>query len=503
MAGSSKGKVDGLISDPSRIPDAIRNGRDAICHLLNELKNRADPEAASAMKETYSALMDFILDGQRGHKSHASNHKSKEEKRNAVDMLLLDLDSLPTTLLVSMMIRCNEEIQNGQDQLDPCLMALVGMLVSVLGSRDVVVEGGEQKSGTEYRDRIIRVLCNANWLPRNLVLLCNLLRDVSSLSQSEWDYATDTIVMKLDHIEPDEMPATVFQLLLISKGLNGSKILSALVEYYNKRLIFSEGDVEEDHDDGVGEDNSSQLDSADLISSGPQSGSIQQSASTVLFHVCQALSQGHPIHKDLLRLLRAGAQSPHLVLSPFVLFLGLAMASVKKFRQSVGDAIRAIFVKQIDIKLRCRHDAWFEHRSHYVAVATLTKHLIRQSTKFGGWDHIAQGVLDLAMALLATSSNAVARDSQRLRQAWTVGTTIILSVVKSSPSSVEVLVKLLNERILASGKVAATTIQYTNCLSRIISQRRSVLMENPNIIWGVLDDIASLEIATARNIVID
>ena len=69
-------------------------------------------------------------------------------------MLLLDLDSLPTTLLVSMMIRCNEEIQNGQDQLDPCLMALVGMLVSVLGSRDVVVEGGEQKSGTEYRDRV-------------------------------------------------------------------------------------------------------------------------------------------------------------------------------------------------------------------------------------------------------------------------------------------------------------------------------------------------------------
>ena len=83
------------------------------------------------------------------------------------------------------------------------------------------------------------MLCNANWLPRNLVLLCNLLRDVSSLSQSEWDYATDTIVMKLDHIEPDEMPATVFQLLLISKGLNGSKILSALVEYYNKRCQSS------------------------------------------------------------------------------------------------------------------------------------------------------------------------------------------------------------------------------------------------------------------------
>ena len=45
----------------------------------------------------------------------------------------------------------------------------------------------------------------------------------------------DTIVNKFEHIEPDEMPATVFQVLLISKGLNGSKILSALIDYYNKR----------------------------------------------------------------------------------------------------------------------------------------------------------------------------------------------------------------------------------------------------------------------------
>lgn len=75
MAGSSKGKADGLISDPSRIPAAIRSGKDAISHLLNELKNRADAEAASAMKETYSALMDLIFDEPRGHKSPAGNHK--------------------------------------------------------------------------------------------------------------------------------------------------------------------------------------------------------------------------------------------------------------------------------------------------------------------------------------------------------------------------------------------------------------------------------------------
>ena len=139
---------------------------------------------------------------------------------------------------------------------------------------------------------------------------------------------------------------------IITRGASPLCNISNLKDSYATNIFRQEGDEVEGQDNAVDEDHSSQLDSAELISSAPHSSSIQQSASTVLFHVCQALCQGHPIHKDVLRLLRAGAQSPHLVLSRFTLFLGLAMSSVKKFRQSVGDAIRALFVKQIDINLR-------------------------------------------------------------------------------------------------------------------------------------------------------
>ena len=84
-----------------------------------------------------------------------------EEKKSNVDLLILDLDSLPTPLLVSMMIRCNDEIQNKQDNLNPYLMTVVGMLVSVLGTRDFVTEGGEQSSGAEYRDRVNTEYCES------------------------------------------------------------------------------------------------------------------------------------------------------------------------------------------------------------------------------------------------------------------------------------------------------------------------------------------------------
>ena len=125
--------------------------------------------------------------------------------------------------------------------------------------------------------------------------------------------------------------------------------------YRTFRLNFGEGSVQDEQvnlTDEELEDQTSQLGSAEIIKSGPHSSSIHQSASTVLFHICQALCQGHRIYKDVLRFLKAGAQSPHLVLRPFIFFLGLAMASVKKFRQSVGETLRAIFMKQIDMNIR-------------------------------------------------------------------------------------------------------------------------------------------------------
>ena len=118
------------------------------------------------------------------------------------------------------------------------------------------------------------------------------------------------------------------------------------------RLILCDGDIERKGDINRELNTTTSQREVDTITIALCSSSINQSVSTVLFHVCQALSQGHTIHKDMLRLLRAGAQSPDLVLRPFVLFLGLAMSSVKKFRQSVGDAMRAVFVKQIEIEIR-------------------------------------------------------------------------------------------------------------------------------------------------------
>ena len=102
-----------------------------------------------------------------------------------------------------------------------------------------------------------------------------------------------------------------------------------------------------------------------------------------------------------------------------------------------------------------------------------------------------------------TLASSPSKDLQKQQEAWNLGTIIILSIAKSSPSSVEGLVKLLAERILALGKVGSSSIHYTTCLSQLICHRRSVIMDHPNVISSLLDDIASFDISTARNALIN
>ena len=70
-------------------------------------------------------------------------------------------------------------------------------------------------------------------------------------------------------------------------------------------------------------------------------------------------------------------------------------------------------IKYFNNFYRCRCDVWFNSLSNYVNMETLTIALIRTSFKFGGWDHIASGVLDLAMSLLVTSATAVSGRGER------------------------------------------------------------------------------------------
>merc|ERR1719376_224092 len=125
-------------------------------------------------------------------------------------------------------------------------------------------------------------------------------------------------------------------------------ILCALSKLYSKSLKV----IQQQEED-------SEMDTADLIDAGISKEATFQSEGTVVFHLVHAIRMGHPIERDVLKLLKSGAQLPQVVTqNRFVLFVSLAMASVKKHRATVAEAIKAAACKSITLKMKASAHGW-------------------------------------------------------------------------------------------------------------------------------------------------
>lgn len=87
-----------------------------------------------------------------------------------------------------------------------------------------------------------------------------------------------------------------------------------------------------------------------FLDAGVPKESLCQSEGTVIYHLIHAIRMGHPVEKDILKLLRSGSQLPEYVLhNRFVLFLSLALASVKQHQTTIVECIKAAICKSITL----------------------------------------------------------------------------------------------------------------------------------------------------------
>ena len=86
--------------------------------------------------------------------------------------------------------------------------------------------------------------------------------------------------------------------------------------------------------------------------------SLCQSEGTVIYHLIHAIRMGHPVAKDILKLLKSGSQLPECVLhNRFVLFLALALASVKQHQTTIVEYIKAAIDKNITLRVSSKQSA--------------------------------------------------------------------------------------------------------------------------------------------------
>lgn len=227
------------------------------------------------------------------------------------------------------------------------------------------------------------MMCQDSWKQCHLTALAALFKDVS-LVQEEFDMVIHKLCQGLLTLEVQSVPPLVYQLLHLCKPFSFSRVLSALMEFFENR-------IDKKKRQGSAEILESTQESADLIGRDPDLSAAQQMEGTVMFHITQAINMGHSMHKDVVKIIKAGGSCPELLLQPFVLYMALCMTSVKMHRQVVIDCLKSAITKNISFSLRCHKDAWFkESIGIIIDTKHLFKELIEQTKNHGGWELIGK-----------------------------------------------------------------------------------------------------------------
>ena len=110
---------------------------------------------------------------------------------------------------------------------------------------------------------------------------------------------------------------------------------------------------------------------------------------------------GHPMVKEVLKLIKAGHHVPELIFNPFTLKLCLSLTSLKQYRQPLVEGLKGA-IGRIMICAQKKHaNAWFaEEIQDLPDCKALIQDVIKTTCTYGSWELIGDGIVDLALLLL-------------------------------------------------------------------------------------------------------
>ena len=430
-----------------------------------------------------------------------------------VDILLTHLDKMTDLIakdLALMVESCISELEKPNHKLNPCWLVIFSKLISMSSEFPNMVASSDDTSnimdGKVWRKTLVRKLCIDNWREEDATNIIKMFCDISDLGPEEIDMIVEkacTLLSKDNSTSNDNAPSLLFQVLQLTRGyvqplgignVNSSSVFGRITQTLSKHYNKNHRKIIEQTDQNT-------LDSADLIEQGISIDDYQRSEAMIIFHLIHAIRMGHPIGKEVMKLLKSSSQLPDVIIAnPFNMFLGLAMTSIKQYQTTVVDCIKSATCKLIQLQLKRSESAWFRQTVPTpIEPKALFNQLINQSTTFGGWDLIGDGLINLAIGLLDSSCSMMVFKPNVSKIMAYLGHEIIKLVTKRSSTSIVTVLRELTKRILAS----KGALQYTDCLRMTIKDGFTVIMEEPPVYMNeLLDHFGSLGINGARRVLI-
>ena len=150
------------------------------------------------------------------------------------------------------------------------------------------------------------------------------------------------------------MPPILFQAMGLCKNNPSAsgKLLKEVIKYYDRWHKYFQDQEKKSANDSMNVDHEA------IEKTGAKAKDIYDSQSAALYHLNQAIRMGHPILKEILKLLKTASQLPEQTFSPFTTLLLFSLTVIKSHKTAALDGLKSALSKALSTETKAQTDAW-------------------------------------------------------------------------------------------------------------------------------------------------
>ncbi|XP_061450761.1 Fanconi anemia group I protein isoform X2 [Rhineura floridana] len=412
-----------------------------------------------------------------------------------IRLLMLKAHELPGPALADLANLFVEAIKVGGLLSARSLELFPTVLTALATAKETLVYGAGELSGEEFKKQLINTLCSSRWGPQYVIHLTSMFRDVP-LSTEELQFVVEKVLRMFCHLDLQEIPPLVYQLLLLSAKGSKKNVLEGIINFLNQ---MDKKQKEEQRDS----------ESMDLEEATVPLDQLRHVEGTIILHIVLAINLDQDLGKELIKYLKTEQQGdPSKILSPFSVTILLSVARIHRFEEQVFDFLKSSVMK-------CFKDKQFLQGSKFLQdlapqhcdISAMVLEVVANSVF--GWDHVTQGLVDLGFILMDSYGPKRSLGGKAMemnhglsktpaQQACKLGADILLETFKvHEPIRSEILEQVLNRVITNAGSPIS---HFIDLLSGIIIFAPLILQHSSSKITEAFDHLSFLPLDTVQGL---
>ncbi|KAJ7296597.1 hypothetical protein O6H91_Y113100 [Diphasiastrum complanatum] len=455
-----------------------------------DAKNDDSSDAATLLLRVTVKLLELV---------HAQKLAGEKQVIDCLAFLCQEMESLPRRRLPSVVESIVSQLEKASElkQADECasLQLLPQCLSLMMFNVDkVIVPGYEDEEsemrGEEYRNKVLQGLLALAWSNVLVTKIASLIREIP-MDLIHTEEFLKKIFRQMRHVEPQDLPSLIYQLLLIAaKGFKRS-ILTGIIHFFNS--LDGDDIGKKSRENGK---KRSRINYADMF---------EQVKGTVVLHVNFSVKQDPPLGQELLSIVRTACQP----MTAFEILVLLSISRIQRFEQASLELLKTAVLTSYRDAHRCRSSYWASSilgpECQQVLITVEDSFMKAVQSNSFGWDHIVPSIVQIGFVLVecATASRPVLSDDWRKLDAISgsqeLGVRVLVAAFQSHEISRHEIIEQSKFRII--GLKPQQSYPIIRMLALLVQSCPPIMLEYGTRLKECLDYFSILNKFTASSLV--